>query len=427
MHDQMRPTNVMIVGSGGREHAIAWKIGLSGLKKELFVAPGNGGTHDLNVPIRADDLNGLRLFAEKHQCFTIVGPEAPLAEGIVDYFKEAGLQIFGPTRFQAKLETSKVFAKQFMLRNNIPTARFKTFTESQKAIDFAVKFGGSVVVKADGLASGKGVFVCESIQEAENAIKSILEKRIFGESGNEIVVEERLVGQEISYLTISNGKKVFDFGTARDHKRAFDGDRGPNTGGMGAVSPAEELDDGLAETIFERIINPTIGASGFSGFLYFGLMLTDKGPQVLEFNARLGDPETQSILPRLNSDLLETLLLLNNVDSGCDDLRISWNRSHTCVVVMCSKGYPQKPVTGDLISGIANAQNLKNLVVFHSGTTKEDNRFYSSSGRVLSVTGIGDTAIEARERAYSGVNTISWLGEHHRQDIGITDLYDPLL
>ena len=421
MSKPISPTNVLVVGSGGREHAKSWKISQSKLKGDLFVAPGNGGTQELNVPLRADDIQGLRQFAKKHNCFTIVGPEAPLAAGIVDSFIEEGLQIFGPTQVQAKLETSKVFAKELMLSNNIPTAQFESFTDSQKAIDFAYRYSGSVVVKADGLASGKGVFVCSSVQEAEHAIESILEKRIFGESGSKIIVERKLDGKELSLFTVCNGKGAFEFGTARDHKRAYDGDKGPNTGGMGAISPVEGLGDSLIDVIFRRIVRPTIRASSFRGFLYFGLMLTEEGPKVLEFNARLGDPETQAILPRLNTDLLETLLILDSSNSEFEDPMILWNELHTCVVVMCAENYPQKPVTGDLINGVKEAEDLKDEIVFHSSTQKDGNKFYTSGGRVLSVTGTGMSAIDARTNAYAGVNRIFWRGEHHRRDIGLAE------
>ena len=413
-----RPTNVLIIGSGGREHALSWKISQSRLKREIFVAPGNGGTNEFNVPLKANDLKGLQQFAEKHQCFTIVGPEAPLAEGIVDLFTKEGLPIFGPTQEQARLETSKVFAKQFMSRNNIPTAKFETFSDSQNALDYASRFNGSVVVKADGLASGKGVFVCESVQEARQAISSILEMKIFGRSGNKIVVEERLEGKEVSIFALCDGKHAFNFGIAKDHKRAYDGDIGPNTGGMGAISPVKDVDDNLIGAIFKKIVEPTVKASGFCGFLYFGLMLTDRGPKVLEFNARLGDPETQSILPRFDNDLLETLLLLNHGNLELDDFEISWNDLHTCVVVMCAEGYPQEPVTGDAIIGLEKTRDMTDMIVFHSGTVKHNDRYLSSGGRVLSVTGIGKSAVDARRNAYSTVSGISWRGEHHRQDIG---------
>lgn len=412
---------MLVIGSGGREHAISWKISQSKLKKDLFVAPGNGGTQELNVPLRVDDIQGLLRFAKEHGCFTIVGPEAPLSAGIVDSFIDEGLQIFGPTKAQAMLETSKVFAKNMMSRYSIPTAQFESFTDSQKAIDFAYRYSGSVVVKADGLASGKGVFVCRSVEEAERAITSMLERRTFGESGSKIVVEEKLEGKEISLFTVCNGKRAFDFGTARDHKRAFDGEKGPNTGGMGAVSPVEWLDESLIDTIFQQIVRPTISASGFRGFLYFGLMLTEEGPKVLEFNARLGDPETQAVLPRLESDLLETLLILNSSDSEFEDPKIAWNDTRTCVVVMCAEDYPEKPVTGDRIGGVRNAQALKDVIVFHSGTRKDGDEFYTNGGRVLSVTGIGKSASEARTRSYSAVKTIFWRGEHHRQDIGLSE------
>lgn len=408
------PTNVLVVGSGGREHAIAWKLRQSKLIESVYVAPGNGGTAELNVAIKADDIHGLCDFAKKHECFTVIGPEGPLALGIVDYFRERGLPIFGPSKKEAMLETSKSYAKEFMITHNIPTARFEVFYDSESAIKYAEGLG-RVAVKTDGLASGKGVFVCDVLAEAKTAINTILEKHAFGESGNKIVVEEKLSGRECSLMTICNGKTALPFGSARDHKRVFDNDNGPNTGGMGAFSPATDLSDEDAEDIIETIAKPAVKATNFHGFLYLGLMLTEDGPKVLEFNARLGDPETQVILPRLDSDLF---LAMKSMNEGDENIELNWSQNHACTVVMCSHGYPESPRIGDKISGIANVRNLSDVTIFHSGTSKVGDDYFTKGGRVLSVTGMGKSLPQAASIAYSGVSLISWQGEHHRKDIG---------
>ena len=283
-------TNVLLVGSGGREHAIAWKILKSEKIGKLYVAPGNGGTHEFNIPIGATEVEKLRDFARDKKCFTLVGPEAPLAAGIVDSFVSEGLPIFGPTIDQARLETSKVFAKEFMKKHGIPTSDFRVFDEAQPAIDYAIRNNGNVVVKADGLASGKGVFICSTPDEAERAIRLILEERIFGSAGNRIIIEEKLQGREASFMVVCDGKTANPFGTAVDHKRAFDSDTGPNTGGMGAFSPAPKMVSDQENTIREKILRPTVENSKFRGFLYLGLMFDeDNSPKVLEFNVRLGE------------------------------------------------------------------------------------------------------------------------------------------
>jgi phosphoribosylamine---glycine ligase len=313
------------------------------------------------------------------------------------------------------LETSKSYAKEFMQLHSIPTAKFSVFADSEKAIDYSHSLNGKVAVKADGLAAGKGVFVCSSIEEAEEAIRSILDKNVFGVAGKKIVIEERLEGKECSLMTICDGKNALPFGSAKDHKRAFDGDKGPNTGGMGAFSPANDLDSKTTEEIMRNIAVPTVKAANFHGFLYVGLMLTKEGPKVLEFNVRLGDPETQAILPRLKSDFLTVLLAMKEPDSHVE---LDWTANHACTVVMCSKGYPQSPKTGDKISGIKSASALNGVTVFHSGTKKIGEDYFTSGGRVLGVTGIGNSLTAAVEKAYSGVSMIKWNGEHHRSDIG---------
>jgi phosphoribosylamine---glycine ligase len=409
------PSNVLVVGSGGREHAICWKLSQSSVVDRVFVAPGNGGTHEFNIPIKADDLKGLFEFAREHHCYTIVGPEAPLSLGIVDYFSERGLPIFGPSKNEAMLETSKSFAKEFMQSHDIPTAKFGVFGDSQRAVDYAYRLNGRVAVKADGLAAGKGVFVCSSMKEAEGAIKSILDENAFGEAGKKIVVEERLEGRECSLMTICDGKTALPFGTAKDHKRVFDNDEGPNTGGMGAFSPATDIDSKTIDVVMRSVAIPTVKASRFRGFLYVGLMLTSNGPKVLEFNARLGDPETQAILPRLKSDLFSTLRAMSESSSS---IELEWSDAHSCTVVMCSQGYPQNPKTGDKISGIERASKQDDIMIFHSGTQRRGEEYFTSGGRVLGVTGIGKSLPAAIEKAYSAVSLISWSGEHHRRDIG---------
>jgi phosphoribosylamine--glycine ligase len=313
------------------------------------------------------------------------------------------------------LETSKSFAKEFMVSNAIPTADFGIFEASQEAIDFAHRFDGRVAVKVDGLAGGKGVFVCGSIEEAETAIKNILNERAFGEAGRKIVVEERLVGRECTVMTICNGRRAFFFGTARDHKRAFDNDQGPNTGGMGAFSEANTIDERAISRITQEIAGPCVSRLGFRGFLYLGLMITDEGPKVLEFNARLGDPEAQAILPRLETDLMTTMLMMKDSDVNPE---LKWSKDQCCAVVMCSEGYPGSPKTGDLITGLNDAGRIEKTLVFHSGTRRSGGSFFTAGGRVLTVTGQGGTIDLASQRAYSAIESISWPGEHHRKDIG---------
>jgi len=416
----MRPdekTNVLLVGSGGREHAIAWKILQSRKIGRLFVAPGNGGTQEFNIPISATEVNKLRDFAREKKCFTLIGPEAPLAAGIVDSFESEGLPIFGPSADQARLETSKVYAKEFMKKYGIPTADFRFFHDTQPAIDYANRNDGKVVVKADGLASGKGVFVCSNPDQAERAIRLILEKRIFGNAGNQVIIEERLPGREESFMAICDGKKGIPFGTAVDQKRALDGEEGTNNGGMGAYSPAPKIISDQERFLREKILNLTVENSRFRGFLYLGLMFDEKNsPKVLEFNARLGDPEAQAILPRLETDLL-TLLYDDESEGKMADVELKWSPDYSCTVVMCSEGYPENPKIGDEIRGIEAAKAMERVLVFHSGTVAKDNSFFTNGGRVLSVTGLGPTKSDAATKAYEGVSLISWRGERHRRDI----------
>ncbi len=407
-----------MVGSGGREHAIAWKVLQSDRIEKLYVAPGNGGTREFNIPIDAGDIPGLRDFAKNNKCLTIVGPEAPLAAGIVEEFRSVGLPIFGPTAEQARLETSKVFAKRFMKNHGIPTADYSVFNEAKEAIDYATLKRGRVVVKVDGLAAGKGVFVCSTVDEAESAIQLILEKKAFGKAGDRLVIEERLFGREASFMFLCDGKRALNFGSAVDHKRAYDNDKGPNTGGMGAFSPAPALTSEELSLLSDKVVRPAVIDTGFHGFLYVGLMLDENNsPWVLEFNSRLGDPEAQAILPRLDSDLVGLLYDCESKGGFQEISDLNWSSNCSCTVVMCSEGYPESPKIGDEIKGITKAQSLPRALVFHSGTVVKGESIYTSGGRVLSVTGVGASPSDAAKKAYEAVSLISWRGERHRSDI----------
>jgi phosphoribosylamine--glycine ligase len=417
----LKESNVLIVGSGGREHAIAWKVSQSAITKKIFVAPGNGGTHDFNVDISATDIESICAFAKKNDCLTIVGPEAPLDLGLVDYLRKNDLRVFGPTAEEARLETSKVFSKNFMSQHNIPTADFRVFSDPGDAVDYAHEKEGKIVVKADGLASGKGVSVCESISQSERAIREIMVDKMFGRSGDKVVLEEKLEGMEASLIALCDGVGAIPFGTAVDHKRLFNGGLGPNTGGMGAFSPSKILTDKLLIEVMDTIVRPVVARSGFRGFLYTGLMLCEDGPKVLEFNARLGDPEAQVILPLLQSDLFEILDILASGGGVEAVQRIKWSESRSCGVVMCSEGYPHNPKIGEEITGLENIAKDE-AIVFHSGTKFEKGKMFTNGGRVLCVTALAESLDEASSKAYSAVKKISWPGEFHRGDIGLNPL-----
>ncbi len=415
---------MLVVGSGGREHAIAWSLSRSAHVKKVYVAPGNGGTFNINVPIPSNDIPALFDFARKNDCLTVVGPEVPISLGIADYFQRGGLEIFCPTRNQARIETSKAYAKQFMKENSIPTADFEIFSDPSKALEYLKGRSGSVVVKADGLAAGKGVSVCDSIEEAKSAIRMMMVDKVFGDAGSTVVVEEKLEGREASLFAICNGRIAIPFCTAKDHKRLLDGDRGPNTGGMGAYSPSTDLGDEIVNEILEKVMQPVVSKTGFRGFLYAGLILTSEGPKVLEFNCRLGDPETQAILPRLESDFFELVeeaasFSPSSQESHLDELSPRWSQErHSCCVVMCAEGYPSRPVTGDLIVGIEKAQALDSVTIFHSATRFDKGSFFTAGGRVLSVTAVAGSLKESSLKAYEAVSRIKWRGEYHRRDIG---------
>lgn len=383
------------------------------------MAPGNGGLSKETVPILQTEIQNLGDFAEANDCFTIVGPEVPLGLGIVDAFRSRDLEIFGPTKEQALLETSKAYAKNFMHDNSIPTADFKIYEDYERAAKYAAELSGKVAVKADGLAAGKGVIVCSNESESERAISDILQKRIFGESGNKVVVERRLEGPEISLMAICDGKDAAFLGTASDHKRLLDGDKGPNTGGMGAYSPSYNIEADQINEIMDLVVRKVVRKTGFIGFLFVGLMITSDGPRVLEFNARLGDPETQAILPRIQSDFLQHVLVASSSEMGSMQEEHPRLRSevHTCVVAMCSEGYPDKPVTGDEITGDYSSFENDSLV-FHGGTKLTRDGLVTNGGRVLYVTGLGPSLADASNAAYNRVSTISWRGEYHRKDIG---------
>jgi len=411
--------NVLVVGSGGREHAIGWKIGQSNNVHTVFHAPGNGGTLN-NIPISVDNLEELSTFASENDCFTIVGPEAPLAAGIVDIFNEKGLKIFGPTKKASQLESSKIWAKEFMKRNNIPTAVFEVFNDPSKAKEYVNKIEHNVVIKADGLAAGKGVVVCNNKNEAEKAIDMILVNKKFGNAGNNIIIEERVDGIEASYIALSDGKIAIPMATSQDHKRIYDYDKGPNTGGMGAYSPTSVIDGNLSNEIQKKIIDKTISSLEnegitFKGFLYAGIMLKDGEPFVLEYNVRMGDPECQPIIMRMDSDLFQYLNA--SVDGTLEKLPpISWKNKSAVCVVLASKGYPESYPKGDEISGLENI--FSNAYIFHAGTKKQNKKIITNGGRVLGVTALGDTLELAINNAYDITEKISWKNKYSRTDIG---------
>ena len=411
--------NVLVVGSGGREHAIGWKLSQSDNVDRVFHAPGNGGTLN-NVQISADNLGELAKFASENDCFTVVGPEVPLAIGIVDFFNEKGLKIFGPTKKAAQLESSKIWAKQFLKRNNIPTATFEVFNDPVKAKEYVDRIEYDVVIKADGLASGKGVIVCNNKDEAKKSIDMILVDKKFGKAGNNIIIEERIDGIEASYIALSDGKIAIPMATSQDHKRIFDNDKGPNTGGMGAYSPTPIIDKDLSQKIQEKIIDKTISSLRnegitFKGFLYAGIMLKDGEPYVLEYNVRMGDPECQPILMRMDSDLFE--YLVGSVEGTLENTPlISWKNKSAVCIVLASKGYPESYPKGEEIFGLGNT--FDDAYIFHAGTKELDKKTITNGGRVLGVTALGDTLEAAIKRAYDVTEKISWENKYLRTDIG---------
>jgi phosphoribosylamine--glycine ligase len=411
--------NVLVIGSGGREHALSWKLSQSDKVETVFTAPGNGGTEN-NISINVDDLDGLADFAQKNNCFTIVGPEDPLAAGIVDKFNQLNLKVFGPSKMAAQLESSKIWAKDFMKRNNIPSAKYEIFDDAQKAQDYVKSLDYNVVVKADGLAAGKGVIVCNNDDEAISAIQTILVKKTFGDAGNRIIIEERIDGIEASYISLSDGEIAIPMATSQDHKRIFDNDEGPNTGGMGAYSPTPIIDDVLAKKIQEQIIDKTIQSMKnegivFKGFLYAGIMLRNNEPYVLEYNVRMGDPECQPITMRMDFDLYDYFVA--SVDGKLSSMpQTTWKNQSAVCVVLASDGYPESYPTNEEISGLDSIPN--NAYVFHAGTQKIDGKILSNGGRVLGVTALGDSLESAIKNAYLVLEKISWSHKYCRKDIG---------
>lgn len=417
--------NVLVVGGGGREHALAWKISQSSRVTQVFVAPGNAGTASEaeNVDIADNDIDRLVRFAKNNQIgLTVVGPEIPLCDGIVDAFMGEGLRVFGPTREAAELEGSKVFCKNVLRNADIPTAEFRVFRDAASAESYLKNRDDKpVVVKADGLAAGKGVIVCGDREEALVAVRRIASDREFGEAGSELVIEERLVGQEASVLAITDGRTLVTLPPAQDHKPAYDGDEGPNTGGMGAYSPTPLVTDDILSMVEEKVLVPTIHAmkrsrKPFKGVLYAGLMVTPHGPRVLEYNVRFGDPECQPLLMRLKSDLVDVMEA--TIDGRLDELdSLDWDPRPAVGVVMASEGYPGSYEKGRVIRGLDEAAKLPDVKVFHAGTIRRDDDIVTNGGRVLCVTALGDSVSAAKLQAYTAVKQIRWNGAWCRKDI----------
>lgn len=417
---------ILVIGSGGREHALAWKAAQNPEVTEVFVAPGNAGTARepklRNVPLSVSNFDGLASFAKENAvALTIVGPEAPLVEGIVDYFQTQNLACFGPSKGAAQLEGSKAFTKDFLARHNIPTAEYENFTEVDAALDYLRKKGAPIVVKADGLAAGKGVIVAETIEQAEDAVRDMLSGNAFGDAGCRVVIEEFLDGEEASFIVIADGKNVLPMATSQDHKRAGEGDTGPNTGGMGAYSPAPVVTPEIHDRIMEEVIMPTVrgmAAEGndYTGFLYAGLMIMADGtPKVIEYNCRFGDPETQPIMMRLKSDLSE--LCLAALEGKLDTHQADWETGAALGVVLAAGGYPADYEKGKVISGLENSES-ESTKVFHAGTALDGDAVVTAGGRVLCATALGESVSEAQNKAYALADKISWDGVYLRQDIG---------
>ena len=415
---------VLVIGGGGREHALAWKLSRSPQVTKLYIAPGNPGTESVgeNVLIPAENIAELKEFAIREKVdLTVVGPELPLTLGIADEFASAGLKVFGPSMRAAEIEGSKIFSKELMQKYRIPTGYYKKFDNPELARAYIETHEPPFVVKADGLAAGKGVIICQTRAEAFSAIGLIMDAKAFGEAGRKIIIEEFLTGEEASLLAITDGKTVIPLAPAQDHKAIFDGDKGPNTGGMGAYSPAPVISPKIAEEIMESVMRPTVVAMEregrpYKGVLYAGIMMTERGPKVLEFNCRFGDPETQPIMMRLEDDLFE--VLMRAVDGRLEGMELHWSPKTAVCVVMSAMGYPGEYLKGSTIEGLADAAGLDGVVVFHAGTATQRGRVVTSGGRVLGVTALGDGTRDAIEKAYRAVDRISWEGAYYRKDIG---------
>ena len=422
---------ILVIGSGGREHALVWKIAQSPKVDKIFCAPGNAGTAELaeNIAIAADDIQGIKKFVQENKIdLTIVGPEAPLVAGIANEFEKEGLKIFGPRSEAALIEGSKVFSKQFMIKYDIPTAQSAIFDNPRKAVQYINEMGAPLVVKADGLAAGKGVLICNTKDEAVAAVKLIMEKKEFGKAGDQVIIEECLVGEEASILAFTDGKSIIPLASSQDHKRIFDNDEGPNTGGMGAYSPAPIVTDRLMEEIDINILKPFVAGMKqegivYKGVIYAGIMLTKKGPMVLEFNARFGDPETQPILMRMRSDIVTIFEAI--IDGKLNDRLIEWDEKAAVCVVLAAGGYPGNYEKGIPIEGLDKIDQLENVVVFHAGTklqspvaSHQSPVVVTNGGRVLGVTALGENIKFAIDKAYQAVNLIHFKEMHYRKDIG---------
>ena len=417
---------ILLIGSGGREHALAWKLAQSDRVTEVLVAPGNAGTalekKCRNIDIAVNNLAALLQCAKSESvAFTVVGPEAPLVGGVVDLFREHGLKIFGPTKLAAQLEGSKAYAKDFLARHKIPTAYYAVFDDVELALDHLHEVGAPIVIKADGLAAGKGVVVAMTFDEAEAAITDMLSGNKLGAAGSRVVIEEFLEGEEASFICMVDGKTALPMATSQDHKRVHDGDTGPNTGGMGAYSPAPVVTAAVHARVMREVIEPTVKGMmddgiPFTGFLYAGLMIDADGvPKVIEFNVRFGDPETQPIMMRLQSDLVD--LIEASLATQLHEIEARWNSRPALCVVMAARNYPDAPQIGDVIEGL-NSPSPMGSKIFHASTTPHEHQVLTSGGRVLCVCALGDTVADAQRLAYQAVETISWDGEFHRRDIG---------
>jgi phosphoribosylamine--glycine ligase len=415
---------VLVVGSGGREHALVWKIAQSPEVSKVYCAPGNAGISEQAtiVPIQANDLNRLLEFALREKIdLTVVGPEDPLTRGIVDLFESKSLLIFGATKKAAEIEGSKAFAKEMMKKYHLPTASYEIFDHRNEAVTYIRNQGAPIVVKADGLAAGKGVIVCKTVEEAIHSVDQIMVEKIFGNAGNRVVVEEYLVGEEASYIAFTDGKTILPLASSQDHKPVLDGDQGSNTGGMGAYSPAPVVTDEVHEKIIEKVLRPVIYGMGeegrpYKGVLYAGLMIHEGHPKVLEFNARFGDPETQPVLMRMKGDIVPILEAC--MQGTLSRHKIEWDNRASVCVVMASKGYPGDYEKGKIIEGLKEVSQMERVSVFHAGTTLKDGQIITNGGRVLGVTGLGEDIPRAIERAYQAVKKISWDGVYYRTDIG---------
>jgi len=414
---------VLVIGSGGREHALVWKIAQSPKVSQIYCAPGNAGISKLVqcVNINADSIEKLVDFAQEEKIdLTVVGPELALSDGIVNEFNRKGLRIFGPSKKATEIESSKVFSKYLMKKYNIPTANYEVFQNSEKAFDYIKQQTFPLVIKADGLAAGKGVFIVKNLLQARDALDALMEEKKFGEAGRQVVIEEFLEGEEVSILAFCDGKTVVPMVSSQDHKKIFDNDRGPNTGGMGAYSPAPFYTDEFKKRVLEEILKPTVKGlqnegREYKGVLYAGLILTKQGPKVLEFNARFGDPETQVVLPRLKTDLIDIFNAV--IEGSLHKINIEWKDNAAVCVEVASGGYPGKYHKGKVISGLERLEKVKDIIVFHAGTKLQDDKIITSGGRVLGITAWDENIFEAKGRAYRGVKEIYFEDMYYRKDI----------